>query len=88
MKLTLTDNAIAQMAHVGWGALLTLAPAVMFHKSAWYFAVAVVIGAAAKEYADAHGLESEALAGNSWEDWSYWCVGGALGLGVFFIGKI
>lgn len=86
--LALSDNAIAQMAHVGWGALLTLAPAVMFHKSVWYFAGAVIILAAGKEYWDSHGLESKALAGNSWEDWAFWCLGVALGLSVVFIGRL
>lgn len=87
MKLELTSDSIAQWGHVGWGALLTLAPAVIFHKSVLYFAAAVIVLAAIKEWWDSHGLESPALAGNSWEDWAFWCVGVALGIAVIFIGN-
>lgn len=86
--LTLSDNMIAQMAHVGWGALLTLAPAVMFHESPYYFAAAVVVLAAGKEYWDSHGLESTALAGNSWEDWGFWCLGASLGFAMACIARL
>jgi hypothetical protein len=85
VKLELSNNAIAQMAHVGWGALLTLAPAVMFHTNVLYFALAVSVIAAGKEWWDSRGLESVALAGNSWEDWAFWEVGVTLGVTVVIL---
>lgn len=73
-------NQVSQFSHVGWGYLLTTAPALLFHKHVWPFAIPVMVGAAAKECWDAHGGESPIVAGNSWEDFGFWCVGIILAL--------
>lgn len=75
MQLKLSGDFIAQSSHVGWGFLLTLSPALIFHISVWWMAIGLSVITGAKEYWDSHGLESKQLAGNSWEDWAFWNVG-------------
>jgi hypothetical protein len=85
MKLELTENFIAQCSHVGWGFLLAISPALIFHTSVWWFASIVCFLSGIKEYWDSHGLESEILAGNSWEDWAYWNLGVLWALAVTYL---
>lgn len=80
MKLELSQNQTSQYAHVGWGYLLVTAPVLILHRFAHHnfilaVAAVVVVTAGLKEYWDSHGLESKVLAGNSWEDFGFWCVG-------------
>ena len=75
MELKLSDDFIAQTSHIGWGFLLTISPALLLHQSVWWFAIGWSAISGAKEFWDAHGLESKQLAGNSWEDWAFWNVG-------------
>lgn len=72
-------NQVSQYAHIGWGYILTTLPILLLHLPIYYVAPAIIIGAGIKEYADAHGLETAEVAGNSWEDFGFWCVGILLG---------
>lgn len=80
--LNVSFNSVSQYAHVGWGYLLSTAPVLLFHIPLWITAPLVVIGAGIKEYWDAHGLETPEIAGSSWEDFAYWCVGVAAAIMV------
>jgi hypothetical protein len=74
-------DTVAQISHVGLGYLLTTAPALLRPRlRPAAVAAVVVLFAGIKEYADGHGLQTSAVAGNSWEDFGFWCVGVALGL--------
>jgi hypothetical protein len=87
--MNVSFNSVSQCAHVGWGYIFVTAPAMIFHAHYWWFALAVVLGAGVKEYADAHGLETPDVAGNSWEDWAFWIIGVALALAVLiFSGQV
>jgi hypothetical protein len=85
MTLNISDNFIAQSAHVGWGYIFVTAPAMLFHVRWWWIALAVVALTGAKEYLDAHGLEDKATAGNSYEDWFFWIIGTLLGVVVLTV---
>jgi hypothetical protein len=78
--MNVSFNQVSQWAHVGWGYLLTTLPVMLLHWHLYWVAPAIVLGAAIKEYSDAHGLETPDVAGNSWEDFSFWCVGVAIGI--------
>ncbi len=73
--MNVSFNQVSQFAHVGWGYLLVTAPVLLFHCPLKYSAGVILAGAAIKEYADAHGLETPEVAGSSWEDFAFWCVG-------------
>jgi hypothetical protein len=83
-----TFNEISQFSHIGWGYLLTTVLALVFHVHPLVACAIVTTGAGIKEYSDAHGGETPLVAGNSWEDFAFWCVGIALGLLVLRISKI
>jgi hypothetical protein len=85
MTLKVTPNFIAQSAHVGWGYIFVTAPAMLFHVHILWIALGVVALTGAKEYWDAHGLETPDVAGNSWVDFAYWFLGVWLALIVLFI---
>jgi hypothetical protein len=78
MNVSLDETS--QYAHVGWGYLLTTLPVLVFHKPVWWFAGSVIVAAGIKEYADAHGLETPDVAGNSWKDFAFWSVGVVTGI--------
>ncbi len=77
--MNVSFNQVSQYAHVGWGYILTTLPTLLFHIPLYYIAPLIVAGAAIKEYSDAHGLETPEVAGNSWEDFGFWCIGIILG---------
>lgn len=73
---------ISQMAHVGWGAFLTMA-VLARHTPRFYAFFAVVVFAAIKEFIFdpltetpllSGGLKGDAL------DFLFWCVGATLGI--------
>jgi hypothetical protein len=69
---------INQLAHVGWGAFLTLGIAQHTH---WYYAAGVVLTfATLKEGVFDPLTETKALQGSGWQDWAFWCLGIAVGL--------
>jgi hypothetical protein len=89
MTIAISQNFRDQAAHVGWGYIFVTAPAMLFHVKWWILVVGVIVLTGAKEYADSHGLETPDVAGNSWEDWGFWCVGALLGLAVLvFSGQV
>ena len=89
MTLNISQNFRDQAAHVGWGYIFVTAPAMLFHVDYRWIALTVVLGTALKEYLDAHGMEDKATAGNSWEDFGYWCAGVGLALAVLvFSGQV
>jgi hypothetical protein len=89
MTLNISNNFIAQSSHVGWGYIFVTAPVWLFHANAWYVSLVVIAGTGAKEIWDAHGLETKELAGNSWQDWAFWCTGVGLALAVLiFSGQV
>jgi hypothetical protein len=76
-------DIVAQISHVGLGYLLTTAPVLLRPRLRPAVAAGVVILIAGiKEYADGHGLQTAAVAGNSWEDFAFWCIGVVLALFV------
>ena len=78
-------NTISQFSHVGWGYLLTTLPVLAFHFPLIWVVSAIVLGAGIKEYSDSNGLETPDVAGNSWEDFGFWCIGIVLAVGVLII---
>jgi hypothetical protein len=69
---------INQLAHVGWGAFLTLA--ISQHTHTYYAALAVLAAATVKEAIVDPLTETVALQGSGFEDWAFWCLGIAVGL--------
>ena len=86
--LTISLNLVSQLSHVGWGYLLVTAPVLLIgHQALWWTAGVCVLGEGIKEYADSHGLEDAATAGNSWLDLLWWLVGNATGVAVLLIAQ-
>jgi hypothetical protein len=75
MSFSPSFNTVSQCAHVGAGYFLVTAPVLAFHWPLWIVAGVVVLFAGAKEYYDCHGGETPLVAGDSWEDFFFWCVG-------------
>lgn len=76
MNLSLEE--VSQFAHVGWGYLFVTFPFLILRVPLYITVPIVVAAAAAKEYADCHGLENEQTSGGttgSWEDFIFWCLG-------------
>ena len=80
MNLNPSFNTVSQFSHVGWGYLLVTAPTLLLHHAVWWSAGPVLLLSGAKEYWDCHGGETPVVAGDSWEDFFFWCVG--VGLAV------
>jgi hypothetical protein len=79
LKISLPRNVLAQIAHVGWGALLVLALHDHFWNLSLSSAVGAVIGFAALKEAVFDPLtEDTATQGSGWVDFAFWCVGAAL----------
>jgi hypothetical protein len=79
--MTVSFNFVSQTAHVGWGYIFVTAPAMMFGpKVLWWTLLICVIGEAVKEIWDSRGLETKEVAGNSYEDFAFWCVGNGAGV--------
>lgn len=87
MTLNVSNDLIGQLAHVGWGFMVTAFPIIAFHWPIYYTAGATLILAGAKEYWDSHGLETPQMAGNSWVDFGAYCIGVALAGLAVFIGR-
>ena len=68
-------NFVSQSSHIGWGYLVTTALVLLFHWPIWVVALSLILIAGAKEYWDCHGLETPDVAGNSWIDWMFYCIG-------------
>jgi hypothetical protein len=68
-------NFVSQTAHIGWGFIFVTTPVLLFHLPLFMPAFGTVLLTGIKEYSDAHGGETPAVAGNSWEDFGFWCVG-------------
>jgi hypothetical protein len=73
-------NAVSQFSHVGWGFLLVIAAVLGFHAPPLWAASVVVVLAGAKEAYDCNGGETPVIAGDSWEDFFFWCLGVGLAL--------
>lgn len=74
---------VAQASHVGWGALA----AVRFANRSplWQAVAGVVMAAAVKEIIDTMDwFEGDSVA-DSVLDFTFWCVGVALGVGLFYL---
>lgn len=73
-------NFVSQCAHIGWSYVFVTMPALLFHVPLLWTASCTVTAAAIKEEWDAHGLETPAVAGNSYLDFAFWCIGVALAI--------
>jgi hypothetical protein len=85
-KLNLSRNTLAQLAHVGWGALIVVcfAYADRFETGLW----CALAFAAGKEAIFDPLTEDQATQGNGYEDFAFWLAGIALGFGyVWFAGR-
>ena len=78
-------NFISQSSHIGWGYLIVTVCVLVFHWALAPVALGLVAIAGAKEYWDCHGLETPQEAGNSWEDWAFYCIGIILGSIVLIV---
>jgi hypothetical protein len=77
MKLTL--NTVSQLAHVGWGAFLTLA--ILLYSPYWCVAAGMVTGfAAIKEFIFDKLTEDKATQGSDVEDFLFFLLGLAAAL--------
>ena len=77
---------INQIAHVGWGAYLTLVFGL--HMRALY-AAAIIIGfAAVKEGIFDPLTETKQLQGSGWEDFGFWMAGIGLGIGSLLLPEV
>jgi len=68
---------IFQLAHVGWGAFLTLF--IADHSAGWIGFLCVVGGAAAKEGVFDPLTEDPQTRGSGWKDFGFWVAGAVLG---------
>jgi len=80
LKISLSSNALAQIAHIGWGALLVLG----LHDHLWHLSIATATGcvisfATLKEAVFDPLAEDPATRGSGWVDFAFWCIGAALG---------
>ena len=76
-----TLDSVSQYAHVGWGYVFITFPLPFIStRFMWWRLLVCVLGEAGKEYWDSHGLETPEVAGNSWKDWFFWCLGNATGV--------
>jgi hypothetical protein len=74
---------VAQASHVGWGALAVVTLSQWC--GLWPAVALVVFGAANKEWLDtSHLFEGDSIA-DSFLDFTFWCVGVALGVGLFYL---
>jgi hypothetical protein len=84
-----TLQFVSQAAHVGFGFIFVIMPALLVgQKAMWWAAGALAIGAAIKEYWDVHGLEDEQTSGGvkgSLEDFAFWLLGDALAVGTLLL---
>lgn len=75
----LKGSAVAQLAHVGWGAYLTLRLKPHFH---WKGFIVIVVFAFIKEVMEALGIapwEPKQTWASSMIDFAFWVVGALLG---------
>jgi hypothetical protein len=74
--MNVSFNSVSQYAHIGWGYIFVTAPALLFGpKVLWWTLGVCILGEAIKEIWDSNGLETKEVAGNSWEDFGFWCIG-------------
>jgi hypothetical protein len=71
-KFSLTLNEASQLAHVGWGAAIVLASALVHHLR--FGTIAMMVLAAVKEITDPY-TETPETAGSGLQDFGFWCVG-------------
>jgi hypothetical protein len=77
-KLLLTNDQLAQLAHVGWAAALTLILALWFR--IWICGAIVVAAGVLKEFVVEPLIEDPGMLGSSWEDFSFWANGVTLAM--------
>jgi hypothetical protein len=76
-KLNLSRNTLAQLAHVGWGALIVVCFAYADH--VFLGLIVEVAFAFIKEAVFDPLTEDKTTQGNGYEDFAFWLVGGIVG---------
>lgn len=90
MKITL--QFVSQAAHTGFGYILLTIPVLLTGSFTvmWWTLSVLLLGEAAKEYWDCHGLEDPATSGGvkgSIEDFAFWAIGNTLAVIVLLIAR-
>ena len=83
----LSFDTVAQLAHVGWGAMLTFIVALVFLP--WWAAGLLVTGAGAvKEFGIEPHLEDVQTQGSALRDFLFWCLGVAIAEIVLLLKRV
>jgi len=80
----LSFDALAQLAHVGWGAMLVFILALLFLPW-WAAALLVAAAGAIKEFVVEPFIEDPSTQGSALRDFLFWCLGVAVAVIVLLL---